>query len=122
MAETPFYGPQFPSVLDGHVGSSCGLVLGVGAQVHLGSVFGFEPPGTHLLQAFVDLDRRIAENVDEEARLGLQTIRRYAQVDMMKTRHENQAYNVPMRLERALGVSELVSGFRRAQASLAVVT
>jgi hypothetical protein len=85
--EASLDGGEFGPIVHGHVGTSGGAMLGILAEVHLGPVFGFEPAGAHRSKSVVDVQHPIAEDVDQESRLGVGPCGRYAQVDMVEARH-----------------------------------
>lgn len=74
--------------VDGGMSPGRRAVLGVGAQVHLAAVFALEPPeGPETLRLGAALDPPVAEHVDEERRLPVETVDRDTEVHVVDPRH-----------------------------------
>lgn len=85
--------------VDGGVGDRGRAVVGVDAQVHLRSVVPLEPPSASHQAGGVRLDPVIAQDVDEEALLGVDHLRQDAEVHVMKSRHVPDAATVGLAAE-----------------------
>src|SRR5947208_5968400 len=64
-----------------------GPMVGVDAEVDLGTIVGLEPLRVVLLHVGWDLQRPIVEDADEKVSLGLDDVGRNTEIDVVEARH-----------------------------------